>query len=201
MKQLVTLFVFLTLFAGCFPSIPATYLQQDVIASKSAIAVYSKNGSGVGRKVSDMPVKVGDTLKAFAYASSGGTFYYLLFDGKDSVWVSNADVMDLCDHAASTQSSTFFVASSLDKIAWGRANFYVSKHSDWKIQTANDYMIDTYNPSGSGYGFTITKEPKENGFFYTVRCKSGYSYNIGYEDAKKKEKKAAYYILTGSCQY
>lgn len=48
---------------------------------------------------------------------------------------------------------------------WARAQLWIVNHAHWKIQTANDVLIQTYNPGNSdvSYGFTITKEPHSDG--------------------------------------
>ena len=48
---------------------------------------------------------------------------------------------------------------------WQRAQLWVVNHSKWKIQTATDVVIETFNPVGydASYGFTITKEPQGSG--------------------------------------
>ncbi|HKN65977.1 MAG TPA: hypothetical protein VJW73_06850, partial [Gemmatimonadaceae bacterium] len=48
---------------------------------------------------------------------------------------------------------------------WERAQLWIVKHSKWKIQTATDVLVETYNPSeyDPSFGFTATKEPLGNG--------------------------------------
>jgi hypothetical protein len=49
--------------------------------------------------------------------------------------------------------------------AWERAQLWVVHHSKWKIQTATDVLIETFNPTqyDPSYGFTATKEPLGGG--------------------------------------
>ena len=48
---------------------------------------------------------------------------------------------------------------------WQRAQLWVANHSKWKIQTATDVLIETFNPIGyqPSYGFSVTREPLGNG--------------------------------------
>ena len=54
------------------------------------------------------------------------------------------------------------------KEQWERAQGWVAKHSRWKIQTATDVQIATFNPTGdvaerASYGMSVLKEPAESG--------------------------------------
>jgi len=48
---------------------------------------------------------------------------------------------------------------------WQRAQVWLTRHSRWKLQTATDTTITTYNPSrhDPSYGFTVVKEPLPQG--------------------------------------
>ena len=54
--------------------------------------------------------------------------------------------------------------------AWERAQLWIAKHARWKIQTATDVLIQTYNPpeQDASYGLIATKEPVGGGR-YTIR--------------------------------
>jgi hypothetical protein len=53
--------------------------------------------------------------------------------------------------------------------AWERTQLWMVKHSRWKVQTATDVLVQTYNPPDNdpSYGFTATKEPIGGGR-YTI---------------------------------
>lgn len=53
--------------------------------------------------------------------------------------------------------------------SWERAQLWLVKHSRWKVQTATDVLIQTYNPPDNdpSYGFTATREPVGGGR-YTI---------------------------------
>ncbi len=48
---------------------------------------------------------------------------------------------------------------------WQRAQLWVTETSQWRIQTATDTVIITYNPTDSSIhrGYKITKEPQADG--------------------------------------
>lgn len=59
--------------------------------------------------------------------------------------------------------------------AWERTQLWIAKHSRWKIQTATDVLIQTYNPPehNPSYGITATKEPIGGGRYtitLALRC-------------------------------
>jgi len=61
------------------------------------------------------------------------------------------------------------------KDEWERAQLWIARHSKWKIQTATDILIQTYNPIKQevSYGFSVTKEPVGGGNYSIVmdlRC-------------------------------
>ncbi|HEY4216183.1 MAG TPA: hypothetical protein VGM67_03540 [Gemmatimonadaceae bacterium] len=53
---------------------------------------------------------------------------------------------------------------------WDRARFWVVKHSQLKIETANDVLVETYSPADAApsYGFSVIKDPAGAGRF-TIR--------------------------------
>ena len=55
-------------------------------------------------------------------------------------------------------------------MAWERAQFWVAKHGAWKIQSATNILIQTYNPPehDTRYGISVMKEPLEGGR-YTIK--------------------------------
>lgn len=60
---------------------------------------------------------------------------------------------------------------------WQRAQIWIARNSAWKIQTATDYVINTYTPTNrsSGWGFQVTREPIEDGkelIYLTPLCGS-----------------------------
>lgn len=50
---------------------------------------------------------------------------------------------------------------------WQRAMFYINSNSRYKIQTSNENLIQTYNPTGGDayVGYNISREPLGNGRF------------------------------------
>lgn len=83
--------------------------------------------------------------------------------------------------------------------SWERAQLWLAKHSRWKIQTATDVMIQTYNPPehDTSYGFTATREPLGGGRYtitLTLHCA-----NFIRCDPKESDVVSAfnYYVATG----
>nr|MBN2277426.1 hypothetical protein [candidate division Zixibacteria bacterium] len=81
--------------------------------------------------------------------------------------------------------------------AWGRAQSFIGRFSSIKLQTATDYVIQTYNPiSGdTDFGYYVIKTPYNGEVQFSVECVSG---NIfGESDAKTNAHLLAYYMKTG----
>lgn len=64
----------------------------------------------------------------------------------------------------------FKVEKAQSADAWGRAQSYVSQHSDMKIQMATEFVIETYNPTvWKELGWKVTKTPMPDGDQIEVR--------------------------------
>jgi hypothetical protein len=77
------------------------------------------------------------------------------------------------------------------KDVWGRAQGWIAMYSSMKIQTATDFVIETYNPIGSWprFGYKIIKEPTRGGYHILIECFSS--------KAKRNAQILAYYLRTG----
>lgn len=82
---------------------------------------------------------------------------------------------------------------------WQRAQVWIAKHSYWKIQTATDVTIVTYNPTrrDASYGFTVIKEP---GVFdmqiITIRMNCGNMFGCS-PKPEDVQRAFLYYVKTG----
>jgi hypothetical protein len=78
---------------------------------------------------------------------------------------------------------------------WGRINAFIGKYSSMKIQTASNYIIETFNPSNLlEFGYSANRAPKGDDVEFTVSCFTGVgSKNIPTQNAHL----LAYYALTG----
>lgn|SRR4030042_457624 len=97
------------------------------------------------------------------------------------------------------QSLTIIVAKADAEDVWGRAQVFVSKYSSMKIQTATDYVIETYNPIKFGqYGYQATKTPKGEEVEIAVKCVPN---NILLKSAADDNARMlSYYLQTGELQ-
>jgi hypothetical protein len=59
---------------------------------------------------------------------------------------------------------TFTVPKDKSDEAWARVNSFIAKYSTMKIQTASEYIIETYNPIDNfhAYGYTANRMTKGN---------------------------------------
>jgi hypothetical protein len=80
--------------------------------------------------------------------------------------------------------------------AWQRSQLWLVKHSKWKIQTATDVVIQTFNPikCDVSYGFTIIKEPLGDGC-YDIRMELVCGNPLGCDPKPIDVKRAFYYYV------
>lgn len=85
--------------------------------------------------------------------------------------------------------------------AWGRAQSFLGQYSSMKIQTATDYVLQTYNPMGSGisYGYNVTKTPAGDRVRITVVCGTNNMFAGG--DADRNAHILAHYIKSGDLSH
>jgi hypothetical protein len=100
-------------------------------------------------------------------------------------------------HKIQNQPNEFGYLKTQDALYWGRAGSFVAQYSSMKIQTANDFIIETYNPSGSlggmfDFGWRIIKTPINND-----SNKIQISEISSVESPTMRERICAWYILTG----
>lgn len=80
---------------------------------------------------------------------------------------------------------------------WQRAQIWVIKNAGYKIQIANETVIQTYGPlRGDSYGlaFTVTKEPRGKGFF-EIDSRASCGSSSGCAQHPKKERAALHVYL------
>ena len=95
--------------------------------------------------------------------------------------------------------------------AWGRAQSWVAQYSPMKIQTATDFVLQTYNPPMDGgyeitkiqvyYGYEVSRAPMGDKVKFRVVCNpSGYYYkkDVIQASATRNAKMLAHHIRTGA---
>lgn len=86
-------------------------------------------------------------------------------------------------------------------VQWQRAQVWLSRHSAWKIQTATDVMLETFNATHNDatYSFRVTREPLSGGR-YDIRMEpvcQGHAITKCSPKAEDVKKAFFYYIDTG----
>lgn len=95
----------------------------------------------------------------------------------------------------------FYVSKEEVNNAWGRAQSWIARFSDMKIQTVTECVIQTYNPTGDiggQWGYYVTKTPIEDKFQISVRCIGSNPFLVS--NQKLNAHILAYYIKTGILQ-
>jgi hypothetical protein len=92
---------------------------------------------------------------------------------------------------------TFSVTQGESDSCWSRAKEWVGNHASKKIQNANDFMIQTFNPSSDEYafGYYVTKNAVRDSVQIAVQCVVGNLF--AKKDQENNAHILAYYIKTG----
>ena len=103
------------------------------------------------------------------------------------------------------QPTTVSITEDNFKEAWGRAQSFLARFSNMKMQTVTEYVLDTYNPlKNSGgvknmfvaYGYSVSRTPSVGGTtLISVKCVSNNMFANEY--AKRNAQILAYYIENG----
>jgi hypothetical protein len=98
---------------------------------------------------------------------------------------------------AMAHPTSFTVAKDEAPDAWGRAQSFVGRFSSMKLQTATDFVIQTYNPTNYNvaFGYYVTRTPVGAEHQIDVQCVQGNPFSSG--DGNTNAHIAALYIATG----
>jgi hypothetical protein len=92
---------------------------------------------------------------------------------------------------------TFRVPRASAEDTWGRISAWIGRYSSMKIQTASDYIIETFNPGnwGAQFGYRVNRSPLEGEMEFSITCETNSS---GEEKAATRNAHIlAYYARTG----
>jgi hypothetical protein len=71
---------------------------------------------------------------------------------------------------AMAQPLTFTVKTEDSNRLWGMAQAFVGKYASMKTQSVSDYVIETYNPVESRFGYRVIRTPKKDGDEFSITC-------------------------------
>lgn len=97
---------------------------------------------------------------------------------------------------AMKSSLLFTIPEEFAEIYWARANSFIAQYSGMRIQIANDYTIQTYDPidTNSGYGYSATKIINNSDKKMIVAC-LGYYQN--HPEVRRNAHIFSYYVQSG----
>ena len=81
-------------------------------------------------------------------------------------FLSACQAIDTLDEVTQKELNTEIICTSENcELLWSRAMFFVSSKAGFKMQIANDYLIETYNPTDYSpkLAYRIQKQPLGNG--------------------------------------
>ena len=90
---------------------------------------------------------------------------------------------------------TFTVAKEDSDRLWAMAQAFIGKHSSMKIETISDYILETYNPYGTRYGYRIVRSPKGDDVEFEVTCLYDNEFTV--KSARQNAHILAHYLTTG----
>jgi len=131
-------------------------------------------------------------------------FYFLLFTFYFLFGCTSTSMMKLTpaeqEYLAKAKQapSRFYVAPGKVPEIWGRAQSWIGRYSSMKLQTVTDYIIQTYNPGGSGvnFGYYVTRTDMDSiRTEISVECVTDNPFSGN--DRKQNEKLLAYYLQSG----
>ena len=96
-----------------------------------------------------------------------------------------------------SQATTFTAPNEKAEEAWSRAHQFIATLSSFRIQTATDYVIQTYMSDSSWpkYGYSVTRTTSNSTNTFIVKC---YCSNMFRADRAKYNAHAlAHYMVTG----
>lgn len=127
------------------------------------------------------------TFMAICVFLTGCTTTLVDLTPEEQVYVDAVNAMD----------TTFTVPKAEEEVTWGRIQSFIGKYSSMKIQTASDYIIETYNPSSGDmdYGYSAVRTPMGDEVEFTVRCVCGNMF--AGKSAAQNARVLAYYAKTG----
>ena len=85
--------------------------------------------------------------------------------------------------------------------AWARAQTFIAEHSPLRIQTASDYIVETYKPMDlkALYGYRVARTPAGDAYQFKVTC-VGLTRSVA-SNARMNAHILANYIKTGNLPY
>jgi len=96
---------------------------------------------------------------------------------------------------AMAQPLTFIVDAKDSELKWALAQSFIAKYSPMKIETITEYLLETYSPYGTRFGYKVIRTPLEEGDEFDVRCL--YDNPFSKNDAYQSAHIFAYYLATG----
>ncbi len=98
--------------------------------------------------------------------------------------------------AAQSMGDGYICKGATCKDNWTKTQLWIHRHSNMKIQIANDSMIQTYGSIDYANTFTATKEPLGNNS-YKIKMEVGGGNPYDSYDLREVEKSFYYYLKYG----
>jgi len=175
------LWLLASLLGGCIPHVEKRDSSKPQFEYRWRDAdLRAKESAPTGRDLEGKEMQTGSVTRRFDGVSKGDTIksigsvfdrmggnskhYNIVILGRDTVAIEGEYLATYYYYEVYQQASTFRADKSRDPEIWSRAVYWINKHSNMKIQTQSDLIIQTYTPIRSGErdfssktGSTVTK--------------------------------------------
>lgn len=191
--------IFLIIFWSCASVVQVTPTVQRIIIQQPDVEVFQLEGEKRKKEIL-RKAQIGDTLVAFAEILMNidtlEQYYYVICEGQEGWLYSGNGIFAKTEYEvlASVCDTKFTIPIHLDTIAWFRALDYIGRHSQMRLQSNTDVLIEN-STRGKKQGaekdivFIVRRSQQTAGIQYTVKADGSFT-NI-------HARRCALYIQTG----
>lgn len=184
---------------GCATVVQVNPIVQRIIIQKPDVEILKLLGEKRNKEVLRI-AQVGDTLVTFAEVTMNvdtlEQYYYVISEGQEGWLYSGNGTFAKTEYEvlASVCDTKFIIPLHLDSIAWYRALDYIGRHSEMRLLSFTEVLIEN-STRGKKQGsekdlvFTVRRSQQAQGIQYSVKAEGSYN-NI-------HARRCALYIQTG----
>lgn len=187
------------LLVGCGSMVQVTPTVQRIIIQQPDVEIFKLTGERRNKEVLGI-AQMGDTMVTFAEVFMNidtiEQYYYVIHEGREGWLYSGNGVFAKTEYEvlASVCDTKFNIPVHLDSIAWYRALEYIGHHSQMRLQSNSEILIEN-SSRGKKQGsekdivFTVRRSQYTHGIHYSVKAEGSFT-NI-------HARRCALYIQTG----
>jgi hypothetical protein len=100
---------------------------------------------------------------------------------------------------AMKQPLEFSLPKEQSEEAWARIQSFISQYASMKIQTATDYILETYNPHSEmvpAYAYQANRTPAGDQVNFIVKCFTDAALGVGKRECERNAHLLAHYAVS-----